>query len=319
MSRPARRDVTHYDLPRLADELPKLAALSDAFAQSNLFRVQNCEQALVKLLMGSELGLSPMHAMAKIHLVPSQDGISLMLDYTIYGRKIRESKRYDFRITEHTDEACEVEFYETPRGTRDRRKWVHLGTLRTTIEDAERRGWTKSRKGTPKQNYAKHPRVMLLARTIGPGCRAYCPDAIDGGVYCYGEILPGDLDDEPAEPQVGPQPDDVEATFTPNGHAAGPCSVTGGAHVLAADGGCAACGEGTQRDVKPDNRTAAAEGSSASSSPSPPAVPCAHPASSLKDGVLVCEACGEVLPEPEPPKEPSAEPGPESQPPGEPS
>jgi hypothetical protein len=157
------------------DEIRRLWRIGSALAQSGMFKdARQAEQAFAKVLMGRDLGLSPTQAMSGIHIVEGKPEIAAVT----MGSFVKAHERYDYRVVEHDERACAIEFYETDDGVREL-----IGTSRFTIEDAETANLAK------KDNYKRHPRNMLFARAMSNGCKWYAPDVLGGlPVYTHGEI-----------------------------------------------------------------------------------------------------------------------------------
>ena len=112
---------------------------------------------------------------------------------------IKRSGRYNYRILEHNDTVCSIEFREIEDG-----KWVEVGESTFTIEDAKR-----AKLVYPDSAWIKYPRAMLFSRAISQGARLYAPDAI-GGVYTSEEIksIDGTMTDEPVTVTTEPNTND---------------------------------------------------------------------------------------------------------------
>jgi hypothetical protein len=140
--------------------------LAKAFVESGYFAdVKSVAQAVVKIVAGQEVGLGPMASLMGIHMVQGKPTWAANLMAT----QIRRSGRYDYRVKELTDTACELEFFEGKR---------LLGSSRFTIDDAR-----KAELGG-KPIWKSYPRNMLFARAMSNGCRWYCADVF-GGVTAY--------------------------------------------------------------------------------------------------------------------------------------
>lgn len=156
-------------------ELDDTYRLAKGLALSGMFPdAKSAEQALAKILIGRDLGLSPTQAMMGIHIV---EGKPMVAAVTL-GAFVRQSEHYDYKINQLDDERCELEFsYDGDP----------MGVSEFSIEDAKKAGLVKDRGG-----WAKYPRNMLFARAMSNGIRWYCPDATQGvAVYHEGEIEQG--------------------------------------------------------------------------------------------------------------------------------
>jgi hypothetical protein len=162
------------------DEINRLWRIGSALAKSKMFNdAQQAEEAFAKIILGRDLGLSPMQSMTGIHLVKGKPQVAAVM----LAGFVRQHERYDYSIMEHTETACEILF------------WVdgdEAGTSRFTIEEAERAGLTKpSRNGEP-SNWVKWPRNMLFARAMSNGVKWYAPDSMGGmPIYTEGDTLEG--------------------------------------------------------------------------------------------------------------------------------
>lgn len=165
--------VTHG--PRL-QSLDDFVRLGDLLAKSGYFAdARSGAQAVVKILAGAELGFGPLASLTGVHIVEGKPcpGSHLL------AAAIRRSGTYDYKIVEHTDEACAIEFVARRDGA-----WVTLGIERLTLEEAKAKGWTISNAGKVKSPWIKTPRNMLFARCMSNGFKFHCPDLV-GGVVTY--------------------------------------------------------------------------------------------------------------------------------------
>lgn len=151
--------------------LSEVIQVGAIIAKSGYF-TDACEeaQAVVKVLAGQELGIGPIAAMQNLYLINGKIGMLANL----MASQIKQSGKYDYRVTELNEKTCTITFYE---GKRD------IGTSTFTAEDAKKAG-TK--------NMEKYPRNMLFARALSNGARWYCPDAFMGTTPYTPEELGGD-------------------------------------------------------------------------------------------------------------------------------
>lgn len=171
--------------------------LAKTFAASGLFKdARDAAQCVAKIMMGAEFGLMPAASMNAIHIVQGK----MQLSGTMIATLINRSGRYKYRITEHTADACAIEFFE-----RDGNGWESLGVEKFDQSDAKRQGT---------QNVAKFPKNMLFARAISNGARFYTAD-IFGGQPVYTE---GEIEEQPAAPEFAPghnRADEIKARIRP--------------------------------------------------------------------------------------------------------
>jgi hypothetical protein len=123
---------------------------------------------------------------------------------------IRSSGQYDFETVELNDQVCELRFLRRqPDGTMQ----AMTPTERVTFQEAEAKGWTKTRKGENKDTWYKTPRNMLFARAMTNGRKFHCPDACSGLVtYTEDELDDGRVGWQ-RRPLIGV---DAEYTVTPD-------------------------------------------------------------------------------------------------------
>lgn len=152
--------------------LQDIQQIGSLFAKSGMFQdVKSEAQAVVKILAGAELGLSPFAAMAELHVIQGK----VTLSAGLLAKKVKASGKYDFRVQELTDKVCSIKFFE-----RSTTGSSEIGTSTFTIEDAKK---------AQVKNLDKFGRNMLYARAMSNGVRWFCPDATeDISVYTEGEI-----------------------------------------------------------------------------------------------------------------------------------
>jgi hypothetical protein len=155
---PTERKTTVTQLVRVTDKPPPtITAVPDlntmmlvakTVADSRYFSETNGPaQAMVKILAGHEMGVSPIASMTGIHLVKGK----ITLGSNLMAAKVRSSGRYDYRVKHLDDQRCEIEFLMDGKP---------LGLSTFTIEDAKKAGLAGG------DNYRKYPRNMLFARAM---------------------------------------------------------------------------------------------------------------------------------------------------------
>lgn len=143
-------------------ELAKIMAASGLFPDA-----RTAQSATGLMLLGHQFGLTPVQSLTGIHIVKGKP----MLHYSVLLAKVRQHPDYDYRVKEHTDKVCSVEFYH---------KGKPVGVSTFTAEDARKAGT---------QNMDKLAKTMLLARAASQGVKWYAPDVVNGmPVYTEGEI-----------------------------------------------------------------------------------------------------------------------------------
>ena len=167
-------------------ELTTISAQLDPMTIAKVFRasgmfpdIQSEAAAATKIIIGRGLGLTDYDAMSGLHIIKGK----AVLAANLMAAAIKRSGKYDYRVTEHTDAVCTIDFYGGG---------VKIGSTSFSIEDAKRAGLGGD-------NWRKYARAMLFARCISMGYRTHCPDALGAApvyVEAHGETeIP---DDAPA-------------------------------------------------------------------------------------------------------------------------
>jgi hypothetical protein len=144
-----------------------------AFKESGMFPDLTSEaQAVVKIVAGQELGFGPMASMQAIQMIQGKPTLSA----NGLAALVKRHPSYNFRVREHTDETCSIEFFEEGES-------VGLSTF--TMEDAKLAGLAGQ------QTWKKYPKAMLYARALSQGVRWHCPDVTAGSPAYVPEELGG--------------------------------------------------------------------------------------------------------------------------------
>ena len=145
--------------------------IGETFFKSGMFAdIKSAQQAVVKIMAGAEMGISPFQAMSGIHIIAGKPSIGA----GIIASRVKSSGKYDYRILGMDDQACSIEFFQLSGNNKE-----SLGITKFTIDDAKRAG-TK--------NLDKFPRNMLFSRAISNGVKWFCPDIYEGPVYVPEEM-----------------------------------------------------------------------------------------------------------------------------------
>jgi hypothetical protein len=136
-------------------------------AKSGMFPdVKDGAKALVKILAGKEIGVTPFQAMTNIHIIQGKAtmGANLM------AVKVKGSGKYDYRVMKLSNKVCKIMFEQRRAGVfaNPDSAWEELGEFSYAIEDAERAGLVKDG-----SSWVKYPQNMLLARRFSSGVRLY--------------------------------------------------------------------------------------------------------------------------------------------------
>lgn len=161
-----------------AQTMNAVAAWGRLMAASGFFKdAQNEAQAAVKILAGRELGFGVIESMTGIFIIENRPTLSAGL----MANAVKRSGRYDYRVLEHTEQHCLIEFRQRVEGG----GWERLGASEFSVDDAERAGLMR-----PGSNWTKYPRNMVFARAMSNGVRFHCPDVFGQTVYTPEEIRP---------------------------------------------------------------------------------------------------------------------------------
>ncbi|MBU2249285.1 MAG: hypothetical protein KKD77_21235 [Gammaproteobacteria bacterium] len=148
-----------------------LGDLGQVFAASGFFQdATQKAQAIVKIMAGQEFGFPPVVSMSSIYIVKGRPAMAA----SMMAALVKRSGKYDYRITQHTNELCEIKYLQ-----RIDDQWEEIGVSVFTLADAKRAGT---------QNIDKFPRNMLFARAMSNGVRWHCADVFMGPVYVPEEM-----------------------------------------------------------------------------------------------------------------------------------
>ena len=175
-----------------------LFRLGDVLAQSGYFAdAHQAAQAIVKIMAGRELGFGPIASMTGIHIIQGRPAIGADL----MAKAVKRSGRYNYRVAELTNEACNIEFFEKSNDA-----WQSIGTSRFTKADAAK-AHTK--------NLDAFPRNMLFARAMSNGVKWFCPDALGLTTYTPEELDGNGIEASApiAAPAAQPEPAISQTTF----------------------------------------------------------------------------------------------------------
>jgi len=149
--------------------------IGQAMADSGMFPdiQKDAAKAMVKILAGQEIGVTPFQAMSNINIIQGKASMGANL----MAAKVKGSGKYDYRADVSSTE-CKVTIRQKiPYGTpTDREAWEDIGSFTFTMEDAKRIGLAG------KDNWRNYPQNMLFARAISNAVRMYAPDVFNGNL-----------------------------------------------------------------------------------------------------------------------------------------
>jgi len=147
--------------------------LGKIFAESGIFPdIKSAAQGYIKILAGKELGLSPMQAINSFYFVNGRLGIVAQT----LGALVKKSEKYDYKISNHTDQECSIDFFKLGE---EKEK---IGESHFNLKMAAKAGIVN------KDNWKNYPMNMLFARALMNGVRWFCPDAVSAFTYSVEEL-----------------------------------------------------------------------------------------------------------------------------------
>ena len=158
--------------------------ISKVFYESGIFvDIKSEAQAMVKILAGMEIGLSPIQSMNSCYIVGNKVGY----ETKIFLAKLKETGKYDYRVKHEFDDkgvamGCEVEFLWMNASS----EFIPIGTSRFDRQDAIRTGLIN------KDIYKKYPKLMMFYRAASDGIKMFCPQILNGAAL-YEDYLEVDF------------------------------------------------------------------------------------------------------------------------------
>lgn len=156
--------------------------IAKAMYDSGIFPdMQNAQQAFVKLMFGRTIGLQPIESITGISFIKGK----VILGADLHASKVKGSGKYDYRIREHTDTVCKIEFLTVGGDS--------LGISEFSMKQANEIGLTRN------PVWKQYPKNMLFARAMSNGVKWFCPDVFGNAtVYAEGESVALSELDKPA-------------------------------------------------------------------------------------------------------------------------
>lgn len=157
-------------------QFDNVSRMAKALAASGQFKdISQWEQAFGRILLGSDMGLTPTQALMSIDVVRG--------NVQIRGKRllawIRESENYDYEIVERSPEKGTIRFFARSKRTGE---WAACEPdITFTLEQAKAKDLVKKDGG-----WDKWPENMCLWRCASIGFNLFCPE-LSGGVPVYSE------------------------------------------------------------------------------------------------------------------------------------
>ncbi len=163
-------EIIHVQNARASGQpfrVSEMTQLAKACVGSGFYKdIRDVNKALVKMMAGHELGFGPSASLTGIYIVKEK----VSLSSNLIAALIKRSPYYDYKVNTHTDEKCEIEFYEKLEGG----KKTLLGISSFSMEDAKKAGIISN------ATWKSYPRNMLFARALTNGQKWHCPDVTAG-------------------------------------------------------------------------------------------------------------------------------------------
>jgi hypothetical protein len=180
-------DLVRYEPRSSIDLAPEAWSLAQKVAATEFVPrgLRNKPEAvLAAMLTGHEIGVGPMQALAKIHVVDGRPAMAAEL-----MRGVILAHGHEVWIEESTNTRVTVGGRRKDSSRESRFTW--------TLDDAKTAGLAG------KDNWRKYPRAMLLARATAELARAMFPDVLAGLSYTVEELSDGEVFDA-ADLTAGP-------------------------------------------------------------------------------------------------------------------
>ena len=170
---------------------------AEMFVRSGMFPdLKSVESAATLLIIGRGFGISDYDSVTGLYLRQGK----VNMHANVMAAAIKASGKYDYEVTENTDQQCSIQFFRVDSAGRN-----PIGNHSFSMAQAQRANLTKN------FTWKQYPEAMLFARCISAGYRAHCPDALGAApVYVeqHGEMEvegPAETPPPPAQREVPKQ------------------------------------------------------------------------------------------------------------------
>jgi len=171
-------------------EFELMQRMGKLFFASGLFSDLKSEaQAIVKVMIGKEMGIAPFASMSGIHLIGPENGPKKPAPSSnLMATLVANHPHYSYRIKRCDKDICVISFYES----KDKRvnEDSYLGDSVYTIQEAQQAELLG--RGT----WKKFPSDMLFARALSRGARRFTPGIFGGSVMYTPDELGVEMDED---------------------------------------------------------------------------------------------------------------------------
>ena len=166
--------------------LNQINFIGKSMAESGMFPdlAKDASKAMVKILAGQEIGVTPFQAMSNINIIQGKAALGANL----MAAKVKGSGKYDYRADISSDK-CTITIKQN-MSVGYAPTWEDIGSFTFTMEDAKRIGLAG------KDNWRNYPQNMLFARAISNAVRMYAPDVFNGNLVYDPDELGAVTDDQ---------------------------------------------------------------------------------------------------------------------------
>jgi hypothetical protein len=195
--------VQRFGLEKYSENIEGKLKFCQQLIQSGLLpkHYGRAQAVLTAILMGQELGFSPMAALRVVVVI---NGVPTLSAAGMKAKAIKAGGQ--FKTVEWTDEVCTIKV--------TRQGWTEPEVVSYTMNDAKQQGLTG------KDNWKRMPKQMLYARAVTMAIRNVFADVVEG-VYGTEEMLDScnidfKMDDEGSVVEIAqdvPIPPEIEETF----------------------------------------------------------------------------------------------------------
>lgn len=161
--------------------LSEIKDIVSIFIQSQYFTKITVSQAITKVMLGQEIGISPIQSIQHVHVFSTSNGTAIQVGSHIIAGKIKENPKYDYELIESNPKKCVLDFFEYRNNER-----IKVGYYEFTIKDAQDQKLT----GKPNWSTDRKKQDMLFNRCISGGYKKYCPDIFNIPVYTDADEIP---------------------------------------------------------------------------------------------------------------------------------